>query len=475
MPEQPNDDGLVPPIKVLRKRLNGVYSAEGLTGPTRRYVLLVAMLVGLASLPTLAAITAGSSELADGRTTVTDVPFIPLPSAGPVRTSPPASAGAGPPTPIGSAPIRGQAQNKKTRPRGYGHSAPDRTTTSNKSGIPSGAQRIIRPEGPHRPEKPARPGKPARPQAPTGSGHPGRPEGPTGWDRPPWPELTWPDEPTPPHGDEPAPPNGDEPTPPHGDEPAPPHGDEPVPPDETDDSTPDDADADGAAGPGDRPGHGDGDDQGSDQDGPGGSPSPARPPAKPVYPPWCADRTHCSSRPSHHHRPDRSPHKHCEDVNHRAHWSHHRAGSRRLITVHIEPAGRHGRGATVGEHRRAEPPKRLKKVVTHRWARVARTDSRKIVSHRRAETARTDSSRRSAMSERPQNLRTDRAPGRTHNGHRHQFVAEQADGTQFAARSYRGSHRAERMHRAEDNRTAALNRISRMGRHHADPDRTNRW
>jgi hypothetical protein len=48
VPEEPDDDGLVPPIKVMRRRLNGVYSAEhGFAGTTRRYVLIVAMLVGL--------------------------------------------------------------------------------------------------------------------------------------------------------------------------------------------------------------------------------------------------------------------------------------------------------------------------------------------------------------------------------------------------------------------------------------------
>ncbi|OJF11381.1 hypothetical protein [Couchioplanes caeruleus] len=437
MSEQPNDDGLVPPIKVLRRRLNGVYSAEGLTGPTRRYVLLVVMLVGLASLPTLAAITAGSNELADGRTTVTDVPFIPPASAGPVRTSPPASAGTGSPSPVGPAPIQGQAQKRKTKPRGYGHSAPNGTTTSNKSGIPSGVKNRPWPAGHGVVEKPSRPGKPSRPEPPAGSQGPTWPGAPPGWQ----PGPTWPEE--------------------------------PYQPDESDHTDPDDSDDGGDAddhdghGGGGHDGHGGG--YGSGQGDPDGSESPARPPMKPARPPWCADRTHCSSRPSHHHRPDRSPHKHCEDVNHRAHWSHHRAGNSRVITVHIEPVGRHGRGATVTEHRRAEQPKHLKKVVIHRWARAVRTDSRKIVSHRRAESARTDSSRRSAVTERPQNLKTDRAPGRTHNGHRHQLVADQADGTQFAARSYRGSHRAERMHRADDNR------ISRVGRHHADPGHTNRW
>src|SRR5689334_3677752 len=37
MPEEPGG----PPLKVLRKRLNGVYRADGFSGPTRRYVLIV--------------------------------------------------------------------------------------------------------------------------------------------------------------------------------------------------------------------------------------------------------------------------------------------------------------------------------------------------------------------------------------------------------------------------------------------------
>src|SRR3954447_20420782 len=46
---------------------------------------MVALLVGLASLPTLAAITAGSHELSNGRTDTMDVPFLPPASPGPVR------------------------------------------------------------------------------------------------------------------------------------------------------------------------------------------------------------------------------------------------------------------------------------------------------------------------------------------------------------------------------------------------------
>jgi hypothetical protein len=85
VPQHPDDD-LVPPIKVMRKRLNGVYRADaGFSGPTRRYVLIVALLVGLASVPTLAAITAGSNELADGRTDTLDIPVLPPARPGPVQ------------------------------------------------------------------------------------------------------------------------------------------------------------------------------------------------------------------------------------------------------------------------------------------------------------------------------------------------------------------------------------------------------
>src|SRR3954468_2514822 len=96
VPDQP-DDNLVPPVKVLRKRLNGVYRADtGFSGPTRRYVLIVALLVGLASMPTLAAITAGSNELADGKTDTMDIPFLPPVSSGPIQSPPSSRYGSAP-------------------------------------------------------------------------------------------------------------------------------------------------------------------------------------------------------------------------------------------------------------------------------------------------------------------------------------------------------------------------------------------
>lgn len=81
------------------------------------------------------------------------------------------------------------------------------------------------------------------------------------------------------------------------------------------------------------------------------------------------------------------------------------------------------------------------------------------------------------MTERPQNLRPARGADRTHNSHRYQPAGtDRGESTQAANRAYRGSHRAERLHRPDD-RTGAHHRSSRMGRHHADPhkDHQSRW
>ena len=86
------------------------------------------------------------------------------------------------------------------------------------------------------------------------------------------------------------------------------------------------------------------------------------------------------------------------------------------------------------------------------------------------------------MTERPQNVRLARSADRTHNSHRYQpSDADRGHGTQTttATRAYRGSHRAERAHPVDD-RTGALRRSSRMGRHHAwrqdhQDHQQNRW
>ena len=66
------------------RRVVGVHRAPGAGGPTRGYLLTVALLAGTASMPILAAISAGSAT--PGSTALPDssTPFIPTPSVGPV-------------------------------------------------------------------------------------------------------------------------------------------------------------------------------------------------------------------------------------------------------------------------------------------------------------------------------------------------------------------------------------------------------
>lgn len=101
MPHLPDDDYFARPLKVLRKRINGVYREDlGFSGPTRRYVVMVALLVALASFPTLAILTTGSSEITDdGRPGAMDVPFLPPPATGPVNPTTIQGYGEKPPRP----------------------------------------------------------------------------------------------------------------------------------------------------------------------------------------------------------------------------------------------------------------------------------------------------------------------------------------------------------------------------------------
>jgi hypothetical protein len=164
VPEQP-DGGLVPPVKVLRKRVNGVYRADGFSGPTRRYVLVVALLVALASLPTLAAITAGSNELERGTTGAMDVPFLPPPSSGPVVPVQPAPS---------SGVAHGQAGKRRTMPHRYVPRVESPTSARRRSGssaaapsprpVRAGSAKPERPGHAVPPNKPAEPTRPADPE-----------------------------------------------------------------------------------------------------------------------------------------------------------------------------------------------------------------------------------------------------------------------------------------------------------------------
>ncbi|MEH0842582.1 hypothetical protein V6U81_09355 [Micromonospora sp. CPCC 205711] len=86
------------------RRVIGSHRAPGSDGPGRGYLFTVALLAGTASMPILAAISAGSatvgSALPDGRT-----PFLPTPSVGPVivtvpATGQPALSPTGPEAPV---------------------------------------------------------------------------------------------------------------------------------------------------------------------------------------------------------------------------------------------------------------------------------------------------------------------------------------------------------------------------------------
>jgi hypothetical protein len=400
VPEKSNEDGLVPPLKVLRRRVNGVYRADGLAGPTRRYVLIVALLVGLASLPTLAAITAGKDELDDGSTGAMDVPFLPPPSAGPVIPALPKPSSPRPSTPgtVSPGEMRGQAGERKPRAASSGNrrrsgsgrspaaSVPARASSGSGTSGSSGSRRLEdhdtssglsktdewKPGG----SKPggSKPGgsKPAGPK-PAGS-KPGGPDSPGEGDAPPEKPVTLP----------------------------------PVKP--TEPTDPDDL------------------------------PPPHERPA-------CHERGECGSRESWHHRPDWSRHRRCEDSTRRAHWSHHReSGTDQVVTN----ASRHVHEDDTVESRPSSPPLMSRTVV---------------------------SPRRSTMIERAPNVRPTRSPERTHNSRRYHADNTRWDEIPAQSRAYRGSHRADHLHRADEDHTGARDRSSRVGRHHADhqQDHTNRW
>jgi hypothetical protein len=131
---------------------------------------------------------------------------------------------------------------------------------------------------------------------------------------------------------------------------------------------------------------------------------------------------------------------------HRAHWSHHRTDRARTVTVRLEPTGRHGHTQVI----------------------------RSTVSHRSPD--RSEHSRRSAVAESPQNVRSARILERSYfpGGHNSRRLIPEAR-SQDSNRPYHGSHRADGPHHADE--TAAQQRSSRVGRHHAEPtdDLSGRW
>ncbi|WP_141714933.1 hypothetical protein [Micromonospora rhizosphaerae] len=66
------------------RRLVGAHRAHGPGGPSRGYLFTVALLAGTASMPILAAISAGSATIGSTALPDNSTPFIPTPSVGPV-------------------------------------------------------------------------------------------------------------------------------------------------------------------------------------------------------------------------------------------------------------------------------------------------------------------------------------------------------------------------------------------------------
>jgi hypothetical protein len=267
-----------------------------------------------------------------------------------------------------------------------------------------------------------------------------------------------------------------------------------------DDVSPGD-DAEPGSGPGDdaepganEPSDGSGD---SKSDGDSRSGGPHDPDEAPRWldRPVCHERGKCV-RPSHHHRPDFSRHRQCDNATHRAVWAHHRAGRARGVTVHLDTIGRHEHRAAIRlpatasfadiavkrskndkpDHRTASRRERAKPAADanqrHPTPELGGGQYTSQVRHSSVAIH----SRRSEVTERPQNVRAASVAARSHAGGGHnsrRAVPESrnpgpcGDEDQTADRaSYRGNHRAGGQHHADQ--TPAQQRSSRIGRHHAD-------
>ncbi|MFI6821206.1 hypothetical protein ACIBJE_09645 [Micromonospora sp. NPDC050187] len=131
------------------RRVVGAHRAPGFPGPTRGYLFTVALLAGTASMPILAAISAGSATVGGTSLPNADTPFLPTPSRGPVVIGPPRPASPAVAAPIHS-PVGG---TPSTVPVG---------------GVPPSAhQRTAPPARPPAPSKPAPTRTPRPTAAPT--------------------------------------------------------------------------------------------------------------------------------------------------------------------------------------------------------------------------------------------------------------------------------------------------------------------
>jgi hypothetical protein len=134
------------------------HRAAGLAGPGRRYALIVLLLVALASLPTLAAISAGSATLETSAAGPGTTPFIVQPPGVRVVVVPPP---AGPPLASASpGGADGAAQDRVARPRAAQRparaAAPQRRTRSRTESVVRRPAEAERPPAPRPADEPAR-------------------------------------------------------------------------------------------------------------------------------------------------------------------------------------------------------------------------------------------------------------------------------------------------------------------------------
>jgi hypothetical protein len=408
---QSDDDDFAPPPKVLRKRLNGVYREDhGFSGPTRRYVIMVALLVGLASVPTLAVLTTGSREIArQDRPGAMDVPFLPPPPTGPVTSPPSVTPSAGPSAPPPSsrpAPTRSvprQKTDKDQTKQGYG----EKRAPASKKTRASGSRDVPAISHPAKPRKFPAP-KPVRKKKPPPAGRlpvvPGLPEVPAEHD-----DVSRPEQPSeiPTVPGLPSVPTESAPSP-HAPSPEPPSTPEsPASPSPESPSTPESPASPSPESPArpDRP----------------ASPSPESP-AVPESPATPSPDSPGSPSPDEPDEPDEPDWRHCE-------------------------------AATLRD-----------------------SSSRSRTTQPARSRDRSEPSRRSAVTERPHNIRAARIleqsyPERGLNMHR-LLNQPRSEEDRLTNRPYRGQHRAEHTNHADDRDTSAWQRSTRVGRHHtqgADP------
>ncbi|RLP87954.1 hypothetical protein EAD89_17740, partial [Micromonospora sp. BL4] len=122
------------------RRVVGAHRAPGAGGPSRGYLLTVALLAGTASMPILAAISAGSAT--PGSTALPDssTPFIPTPSVGPVVIPVPATSQ--PPLPPPATPSVGPTATAGWLPTAPGRDQ-DRTDAGSTGVDPGTIPRVV--------------------------------------------------------------------------------------------------------------------------------------------------------------------------------------------------------------------------------------------------------------------------------------------------------------------------------------------